>query len=132
MECFQVCLKVWKIRNIGCACCTDRQKGVTSTNVGVVIHDQQVLGAPLRARPLISSHKAGDVVVLQQRQPVDRAFIEEVLAVVGGENLDGDRSLVEGAAIDGAVSTPANQLQGEGKWKESRKKIILTRLTEYK
>lgn len=41
----------------------------------VVVHDQQVLNAPLWACPLVCSHKPGDVVMLEQRQPVDGAFI---------------------------------------------------------
>lgn len=38
-----------------------------TTHMWVVVHDQQVLSAPLRACPLVGSHKPGDVVMLQQR-----------------------------------------------------------------
>lgn len=77
----------------------------------VVLHDQQVLGASLRARALVGGDEAGDVVVLQQRQAVDGALVEEVLAVADGENLHGDRLLVQGAAVHGAVPSTSDQLQ---------------------
>lgn len=77
----------------------------------VVVHDQQVLCASLRACPLVSSHKPGDVVVLQQREPVNGAFIEEVLPVGRGEHLHSHGPLIQGAAVDGAVSAPPNQLK---------------------
>lgn len=63
--------------------------------MGVVVHDEQVLGAPLLARPLVGGHEPGDVVVLQQRQPIDGALVQEVLAVGRGEHLHGDGPLVQ-------------------------------------
>lgn len=76
----------------------------------VVVHDQQVLGASLRARALIGGDKVADVVVLQQRQAVDGALVEEVLPVGASEHLDSDGPLVQRAAVDGAVAAPPNQL----------------------
>lgn len=77
----------------------------------VVVHDQQVLGASLWARPLVRRHKAGDVVVLQQRQAVDGALVEEVLTVGGGEHLHRHGPLIQRAAVDGAVSATPDQLK---------------------
>lgn len=94
--------------------------GVCATHVWVVVHDQQVLGAALGAGALVGRHEAGDVVVLEQRQPVDGALVEEVLPVGGGEHLDGHGPLVQGAAVDGAVAAPSDQLEGEKKEKRER------------
>ena len=77
----------------------------------VVVHDQQILCASLRACPLVGGNKPGDVVMLQQRQPVDGAFVEEVLAVGCGEHLHSHRPLVQRAAVDGAISATPNQLK---------------------
>lgn len=85
----------------------------------VILHDQQVLGAPLWARALVGGDEASDVVVLQQRQAVDGALVEEVLAVADGENLHGDGLLFQGAAVHGAVPAASNQLRrGEGRERE--------------
>ncbi len=77
----------------------------------VVIHDQQVLSASLWSRPLICGYEACDVVVLQQRQPVDGAFVEEILAVGCSEHLHSHRPLIQRAAVDGAISATPNQLK---------------------
>lgn len=84
-----------------------------TTHMWVVVHDQQVLSAPLRACPLVGSHKPGDVVMLQQRQPIDGAFIQEVLAVGCREHLHGHGPLVQRSAVDGAVSATPDQLKEE-------------------
>lgn len=84
------------------------------THVWVVVHDQQVLGAALGARALVGGDEVADVVVLQQRQAVDGALVEEVLPVGAGEHLDGHGPLVQRAAVDGAVAATANQLQRKG------------------
>lgn len=81
------------------------------THVRVVVHHQQVLGAPFWARPLVSSNKAGDVVVLEQRQPVDGTLVEEILPVGRSEDFHGYRPLIQRAAVDGAVSPTANELK---------------------
>lgn len=77
----------------------------------VVVHHQQVLGAPLQARPLVGGHEAGDVVVLQQRQPIDGTLVEEVLPVGRIEDLHRHGPLVQGAAVDGAVAPAADELK---------------------
>lgn len=81
------------------------------THVWVVVHHQQVLGAPLWARPLVSSNKAGDVVVLKQRQPVDGTLVEEILPVGCSEHFNGYWPLIQRATVDGAVSPTANELK---------------------
>lgn len=80
----------------------------------VVVHDHQVLGAALGARALVGGDEVADVVVLQQRQAVDGALVEEVLPVGAGEHLDGHGPLVQRAAVDGAVAAAPNQLQRKG------------------
>lgn len=82
-----------------------------TTYMWVVVHDQQVLSASLWACPLVGSHKPSDVVMLQQRQSVDGAFIEEVLAVGSSEHLHSHGSLIQRATVDSAVSATPNQLK---------------------
>lgn len=77
----------------------------------VVVHDQQVLGASFWTRPFVGGDEPGNVVMLQQRQPVDGALIEEVLAVGCGEHFDGHGPLIQRATVDGAVSATPNQLK---------------------
>lgn len=77
----------------------------------VVVHDQQVLSASFWARPLVGGDKPGNVVMLQQRQPVDGAFIEEVLAVGRGEHFHSHGPLIQRATVDGAISATPNQLK---------------------
>ena len=84
--------------------------------MGVVVHDQQVFCASFRAGALVCGHKASDVVVLQQRQPVDGAFVQEVLTVGRGEHLHGDRPLVQRATVHCAVPATANQLEQQSWW----------------
>lgn len=81
------------------------------THMGVVVHDQQVLGPPLWTRPLVCGDEPGDVVVLQQRQPVNGALIEEVLPIGCSEHLHSHRPLIQGATVDGAISATPNQLK---------------------
>lgn len=81
------------------------------THVWVVVHHQQVLGAPLWARPLISSNKPGDVVMLQQRQPVYGAFIKKILPVGCREHFHSYWPFIQGATVDSAVASPANELE---------------------
>jgi len=95
-----------------------RLKGRATTHVWVVVHDQQVLRAALGARALVGGDKVGDVVVLQQRQPVDGALVVEVLPVGRGEHLHGHGPFVQRAAVHGAVSTAPDQLAGEGRGKK--------------
>ena len=76
----------------------------------VVVHDQQVFSPSFWARPLIGSNKSSDAVVLQQRQTVDGAFVEEVLAIGCAEHLHGHGLLVQGAAVHGAIPAASNQL----------------------
>lgn len=78
----------------------------------VVVHDQQVLGASLGACALIGGDKVADVVVLQQRQAVDGALVQEVLPVGAGEHLDGHGPLVQRTTVDSAVAAPPDQLWG--------------------
>lgn len=79
--------------------------------MGVVVHDQQVLRASLWARSLVGRHEPCDVIVLQQRQAVDGALVEEVLPVGRGEHLYSDRPLIQRAAVNGSVSATPDQLK---------------------
>lgn len=81
----------------------------------IVVQDQQVLCPPLRARPLIGRDEASNVIVLQQRQAVDGALVDEVLPIGCGEHLHGDGALVQRAAVHGAVPAASDQLEGSRK-----------------
>lgn len=81
------------------------------THMWVVVHDQQVLGASLWACPLVSGNKPADIVVFQQWEPVDGAFVEEILPVGSSEHFHSHRPLVQRATVDCAVSATPNQLQ---------------------
>lgn len=91
--------------------CTQTYLAQSPTYMWVVVHDKQVLGASLWARPLVSSNKPANIVVFQQWEPVDGAFIEEILPVGSSEHFHSHRPLVQRATVDGAVSATPNQLQ---------------------
>lgn len=71
----QIWLVIFFIKTQSVCLAAVKHHHASCTHMWVVLHDQQVLYAPLWAGPLISSHEPGNVVVLQQRQPVDGAFI---------------------------------------------------------
>lgn len=78
----------------------------------IVVQDQQIFCTSLWACPFIGSDEASDVIVLQQRQAVDGALVDEVLTIGCGEHLHSDRPLVQGAAVHGAIPAASDQLKG--------------------
>lgn len=85
-----------------------------------VVDDQQELCASLRACPLVGSNEVGYVVVLQQRQPVDGAFIQEVLPVGCSEHLHSHRPLIQRATVHCAISATPYQLEEKNYFCNSR------------
>lgn len=77
----------------------------------VEVHQDQELSSSVGGGPFIGTQEAGDVVVLlEQRQAVDGALVDEVLPVGGAEDLDGHTALIQSSTEHDTVTTSTNQL----------------------
>ena len=82
-----------------------------NSHVWIELHDDQELWLSVGCRPLIGSQEAADVVMLlQQREAVDRALVGKVLPVSRAEDFDGHAALVKTATKHYAVTPSTNQL----------------------